>query len=361
LLKASNASQEESDIFQPHHSLYARELIEQVSNLGTDALNRLSDALNSWLKHQVVIDAAAVPTPDDLIIWSPEKAKPVMDYLAAKPMETWASSDYSLLVDYLTHSHFPAVFPMQVAQLGVHKAVLMGKVQAVTNSITEGQVSRLLAHFDDISVRTVMDIPKIHAAAMDYAEAVCCDHVTGFVESVRHQLKQTIIEHQKEVLIEGNPTLSLQSKLLDNFGDLNKDWRRIAVTETGEMVNQGVVMATPAGRKLKRIEQYRGVCPFCKKIDGVIAAVVDPDKEDKNWDTEIWAGKNNVGRSSSPYKRVGKELVLRLDAERWKLPSGLAHPHCRGVWMPVAGQSGKDEFSDWLFKFMNPDVKQDTK
>jgi hypothetical protein len=118
------------------------------------------------------------------------------------------------------------------------------------------------------------------------------------------------------------------------------------------MANQGFVSSMPDGKKLKRLEQYQGACPFCRKIDGRVVTVVDAAKNDKNWDTEIWPGKDNVGRSASPYKRVGGQLVKRTDAELWKIPAGLAHPHCRGLWLPVSGPAVQDDFSGWLFDFL---------
>jgi hypothetical protein len=64
----------------------------------------------------------------------------------------------------------------------------------------------------------------------------------------------------------------------------------------------------------------------------------------------IWAGKSNIGRSASPRKRVGNLLVEREPHEMWWIPAGLAHPHCRGRWLPVMeDQPGDDpDFGAWL-------------
>ncbi|MNC71135.1 hypothetical protein D3C75_1220200 [compost metagenome] len=78
--------------------------------------------------------------------------------------------------------------------------------------------------------------------------------------------------------------------------------------------------------------------------------MVPADHPNKNGETQIWPGKNNIGRSASPRKRVGEELVEREEHELYWLPAGLSHPHCRGRWVPVlADEPGDDvEFGDWL-------------
>jgi hypothetical protein len=138
--------------------------------------------------------------------------------------------------------------------------------------------------------------------------------------------------------------------LLDEFAVLNRDWRRIALTEAGEVANQGFIASLSPGAKVKRIEQYRGACPFCRKIDGVVMEVVPASKDDKDPDKMIWVGKNNVGRSGSPRKRVGGELVERLPEEQWWVPAGVAHPMCRGQWIKLSESRADDDpdFAEWL-------------
>lgn len=148
----------------------------------------------------------------------------------------------------------------------------------------------------------------------------------------------------------GVATSSLQTKLFDEFSTLNRDWRRIAVTEAGEAQTQGYIASLPLGTKVERVEQYANACKFCKKIHGRVAEIVSPNAPDKNPETQIWAGKNNIGRSASPRKRVGNVLVPRTEEEMWQLPAGLAHPHCRGRWVPtLQDEPGDDpDFGDWL-------------
>lgn len=121
------------------------------------------------------------------------------------------------------------------------------------------------------------------------------------------------------------------------------------MTEAGEAQTQGYIASLKPGAKVKRVEHYVNACAFCKKIDGVVATVIAPSDPDKT-ENSIWPGKNNIGRSASPRKRVGDVLVPRLPEEMWHLPAGLAHPHCRGRWVPVIDDEPGDdpEFGDFL-------------
>jgi hypothetical protein len=150
-------------------------------------------------------------------------------------------------------------------------------------------------------------------------------------------MRSVVTSHLEQAALGGSPVggSSLQTKLADEFATLNRDWRRIAITEAGEAQLQGYVASLKPGTRIKRVERYQNACSFCRGIDGKIATVVAADSPDKNPDTMVWPGKNNIGRSASPRKRVGDVLVPREPNEMWWLPAGLAHPHCRGRWVPT--------------------------
>lgn len=337
-------------IFAKHHSSYVADLIEEVYGHGTKSLNGLSQDLLSWLQERAEKKFTPIPTPDRFLIWSPEKGEKVFTYLSRKPRINWSAADYMLMVDYLVYSWFPETMPGVMADLAAKKGAIMGKIQAVHEGLTPGEAVALLSYLSKpAQVASVLSMAEVNEDIIAYGMAHCSDAVTGFTDGMRHQIKRLILDHEKGVRLGGVVrTDDLQTKLFDAFADFNRDWRRIAVTEVGEMANQGFIAGLEPGKKVKRVEQYLGACPFCLKIDGVVALVVDPRKADKNWDTEIWAGKDNVGRSASPYKRVGGALVKRSDEELWKLPAGLAHPHCRGTWISLDGPAIDDTFTLWL-------------
>lgn len=341
---------EGGDIFSKHQSSYVADLIEEVYGSGFSALNGLSSDLLGWISERANKKFSPIPTPERFLIWGPEKAEKVFAYLSRKPRINWSASDYMLMVDYLVHVWLPETLPRTVSELAVKQGAIMGKVQAVHEGLTPGEAMALLSYLSKpANVASAAALADLNTDVIAYGMEHCSDAVTGFTEGVRHQIKRLILEHEKGVRLNGVVrTEDLQTKLFDAFADFNRDWRRIALTEVGEMANQGFISGIEPGKKVKRVEQYVGACAFCHKIDGVVAVVVDPRKAGKSWDTEIWEGKNNVGRSASPYKRIGGALVKREDHELWKLPAGLAHPHCRGTWVSLDGPAVDDRFTLWL-------------
>jgi hypothetical protein len=143
---------------------------------------------------------------------------------------------------------------------------------------------------------------------------------------------------------------SLQSSLLDEFGILNRDWRRVALTEAGRNANEGYIAALPPGSRVRRVEAYEGACSFCRAINGRVFTVVDPAKKDKDGATEVWVGKTNAGRSASPRKRVDGELVERTASELWWVAAGVQHPNCRGGWALLEDKPADvaPEFAQWM-------------
>ena len=195
-------------------------------------------------------------------------------------------------------------------------------------------------------------LPDIQRQVIEFGQARCCQYVTNVTESVRGRLKAAIVGWQEQQF-QGVPSViakrDLQGTLLDNFADLNRDWRRIAITESGEAANQGLIASLPVGTMVKRIEQYHGACDYCRSIDGKVYTVVSPDKPDKDGDTEIWAGKNNYGRSGAARKRTSEGMVDRLPSELWWAPTGLVHPNCRGRLVVLGDMKVLDQrLADWI-------------
>jgi hypothetical protein len=187
-------------------------------------------------------------------------------------------------------------------------------------------------------------------ATMEYGHLRACESISGMSDSLRHRLKWTVLDHMALVESGSTPAQPLQQKLFDNFGTANLDWRRIAVTEAGEMHNQGMVASMEPGARMRRLEAYSGACPFCRRLDGRIFGVTTADDPKKDGELQIWPGKTNIGRSASPFKREGGVLVERSKDELWWPAAGTQHPHCRGQWHVEAGlpAGGDVAFQGWL-------------
>jgi hypothetical protein len=355
LHKALSMPSGDDDIFRPHESLFIRQLIEQATSKGISTLDSLKLELFSWLhasKHGAPAPKPVIP--NGMIRWSAIERKAAKAYLEGLPKELWSADDYMLLVDYLADKYLPPDFAVQQADWLAKRALIMGRVQAAIMVITEQQAALLMAEFEkkgalEASLRRI----NFHDALQSFGEAKTADYIVTLTDSVRHKMKSAILDFElgRRLGVQMDNS-SLEQKLRDNFAEHNRDWRRIALTEAGELANNAFIANVAPGQKVKRIEQYANACPFCKKWNGAVLTVIAPDAKDKDWDTQVWVGKNNIGRSASPYKRVGGELVKRDDAEMLKPSAGVFHPHCRGVWVALGSKATADEFTLWLDGFL---------
>jgi hypothetical protein len=116
---------------------------------------------------------------------------------------------------------------------------------------------------------------------------------------------------------------------MEGFGYLNRDWRRVALTETAMSAASGK-LAQVAG-----MEGWEAIwtgtpnaCPFCSRMYGRSFKIVSADKEPKDGDKEVWPGKSNIGRSVSLFTKDGRK---REKGELW-WPCIPAHPNCCCSW-----------------------------
>jgi len=229
------------------------------------------------------------------------------------------------------------------AQWLAAKAFMMGAVQAAMGTVTDPQAAVVVKHLPS-SVDKAVDefgLSKLQSSVLRYGAARCAENVRNMGDAVRHRLRTVIMAHQEGVMLGDKLATahSLQTQLFDAFGSLNRDWRRIAVTEAGENANQGLIASLAPGARVQRVERYAGACPFCRKINGVIMRVASASDETLDGDTQVWPGKTNIGRSAAPRKRVGDVLIERSAAERWWVAAGVQHPHCRGTWLSLPGMT----------------------
>ena len=347
----------DAGIWSPHESMLIRRLVELFSQRGLDRLSHVQSQILAWeagSHHQQ--SAMPVVRPGMMERWNEAELSLVRLYLESLPPAQWSLDDHMMAVDFVVQRYLPADELKTEAEWLSTRAGMMGKVQAniAASLITAASADIILAALPSTvgAATSLFSLPAMLSSTLEFARVRCAENVRAFAEDVRHRLRGTIVQHLEgqQAQVAGTPGQSLQTKLLDQFGTMNRDWRRIAVTEAGEAQTQGYIASLPPGTRVKRVEQYIGACAFCKKIDGVIATVVSPDHPDKDPHTMIWPGKNNIGRSASPRKRVGDVLVERSEDELYWLPAGLAHPHCRGRWVPVVDDEPGDdpEFGDLL-------------
>jgi len=270
------------------------------------------------------------------------------------PPDLMTLNDWSMLIDYTVQRYLPADQLNEEAEWLAVKSGLMGKAQVHMDNIDIAAAATIVEALPSTVVEavTMFNLSPAAEAIMEYGKLYGCENVQAVSDGFRHKLKKVILNHESAKLLndESSNAQTLEQALFDTFSSANRDWRRIALTEAGEMANQGVIASLPSGSKVRRMEMYRGACPFCKKIDGRIFSVADPSDEDKDGARQVWVGKTNIGRSSSPRKRSGNELVERLPSELWWVSAGVMHPHCRGQWVAMDSSAFGDdpEFASFL-------------
>lgn len=342
-------------IWLPMDSPFVARLVELFTQRGLDRLDAFRTELAAWssgARHKIG-ERIARPA-GSMERWNDAERALVKLYLEHLPPAEWTIDDHMMAVDFLYQRYLPLDDMRTEAEWLTTRAGLMGRVQANLDDLNAKQADLLLATMPSTveAAASQFAMSLAQRATMDFARVRCAENVRHLAEDARHRMRGVIAKHVETKML-GQPEVSgssLETKLLDEFAVLNRDWRRIAVTEAGNAQTIGFVASLPLGAKVKRVEQYKGACAFCRKIDGKVVEVVDPAMENKDPETMIWLGKDNIGRSASPRKRVGDLLVEREPHEMWQIPAGLVHPHCRGRWIEtIQDRPGDDPaFAEWL-------------
>lgn len=342
-------------IWNPHQSPLISRMIELFTQRGLLRLDGFRDELTAWLDGERHIGGNRPARPDgSMERWTASELKLVKLYLQTLPPDEFTLDDYMMVVDYLSQRYLPAEEMKTEAEWLAVRSNLMGRVQANMADVTATDADKLFAAMPSTveQAEQAFTMSPAQRATIQFARARGSENVVDLADSARRRMRGIVMRKvQADVL--GDQSAgpgSLQTQLLDAFGQLNRDWRRIALTEAAENQNQGYIASLAAGTKVRRLEQYAGACPFCRKIDGVVMEVVPASDPDKDGDTQVWLGKTNIGRSASPRRRQAGALIERQPEEMWWVPAGVAHPHCRGSWLPeVQDQLGDDaDFGAWV-------------
>jgi hypothetical protein len=351
---AKAVGEDPPDGWEPHANPYIRSLVEMFTKRGLMRFDGVRQELQAWLAGKMhrppTLGRPRRPSPL-MVRWSAAELDLTALYLRSLPREAFALEDWGLLVDYLVQRYLPPGDMRTEAEWFSTRTAMMGRVEAAMDGAGEAEANATVISLPpdpEIESDRVAPMTPLQQAVIDYGRARCAENVRAITEVTRHKLRQIIVDHQQAVFL-GAPAGGLESKLLDTFGTLNRDWRRIAVTEATENADQGFVASCKPGTRIRRVEKYRGACAFCRSIDGRIMTCVDPAKPEKDGENEVWVGKTNVGRSAAARKRVNGELVERDENERLWVAAGAMHPHCRGSWVKdVEGVSEDPQFEAWL-------------
>lgn len=369
----SMADPADGDIWQPLDDPTMRDLVEHWTLAGMKRLQGMRDDFLRLVKRVDGVLAKAGDTPPErppvdrlLRRWTGDELEQVKAYLEAKRPELWSFDDHMLAIEWIHQKWWPADEVRTEAQWIAAKTIYSGRVnralQATMKPIPVMALRDTWKYLPDGpgdegggGERFIISPDKTLEKLLAFGEERCAQNIVALTDKSRRAMASIILEHQKAMFTgdAAGTAQALESKLLDAFGELNRDWRRIALTETAENSCNALIASLPAGSRVRRIETYPTACPYCKKIHGTELTVADPGQA-RYLDGEkfVWVGKSNVGRSASPRKRVGGALVDRTAAERWWVPAGPVHPNCRGTWVVVSKPS------EWVSK-LPPDQQKE--
>jgi len=213
----------------------------------------------------------------------------------------------------------------EVEQSLVLRAMALGKI--LQGMPVEDQISKT---YTDLKPAVDAEVKKLTADEVyrnirDFSEVHTGELIQDISDSARRAVVSSILDAQKNRLT----ARETERKLFDTFSTLNRDWRRIAETETATNFNNGYLVAekvtSPDEFVFMRGVSGPGACTFCAThINGRIVVLLDaaPSGGDDTIEvdgtryTAIWPGKNNFGRK----------------AREWWVAAGTQHPHCRCTW-----------------------------
>lgn len=233
---------------------------------------------------------------------------------------------------------FIASYMAPVRGLAVSHVIRAYALGQVLNAV-RGRKGRVQMRVLPDSVGQVMQVfPEADERRLNLLKQHIGNEVQNVADRTRAMVQRTIIDGH--MARSGNR--SLEQQLRDTL-DATRDWRRLAISETNKASNLGyadAVLAKGSGRKVKFLA-YPNACGYCRSLDGKVLTLLEGPLVDYSefepgsdqyqelaagWDTMIWPGKSNVGRSSSPRTADGRD---REHHERWTPVIPGLHPHCR--------------------------------
>ena len=159
------------------------------------------------------------------------------------------------------------------------------------------------------------------ANSMMWTQGRSLDLANNLTTSMRHTLMQELMISKQS----GEGPGALERRLLNGFGQLNRDWRRIALTEAAFAVQNGALASVnPDEGWIATWIAAPNACPYCLAQSKKHLKVVSPETPSKDGDTMVWVGKNNWGRSAHLHTKEG---MVRTKLELY-WPCCPAHPNC---------------------------------
>lgn len=348
LYKAMAEEPDEGGIWAPHDNPWLSDICEDFTRQG----QRLISAAQNALLAALGFDSLNEPLRKASLSgqWTEKEVRAVQQRLHGKPIEAYTPDDWMLFIDFILQTRMPDGALEESADWLSWRSSLAGAMDAATQADASlPPIDALLGILTGAQAGKA-PLPKAGAEVWPWARARIGMHLTAMRDGMKHKIGLLIADHFQHRGL--SRPAKLEQGLRDAFGEMNRDWRRVAITEAGEAANLTYLSEFPDGTRVQRLEAYEGACAFCRKINGQVFTWSESERPEGDGWTHVWPGKTNVGRSASPRKRTLDGLVERTPDELWWPAAGVQHPHCRGRWLALPDESvppGVDpDFAAWL-------------
>ena len=270
-----------------------------------------------------VLSKADVLTHEGKIVYNPETGKPINK-------NDW--NDFVKVLDKFLNRKLSGAdkIVLDSKALGriLGRMVKYNKLSEVKDTLLQ-DIKYHNKTFDWISdsvknMRNIMgeELSRSEQARIQVLQQSAAQKITKVSDSLKNDIKQILIDGIKA----RKSKSQLSQDLFDRMTGHNRDFQKIADTETQNSLNNAYLLDEVSGAEegekiyFKRVEIIDGnTCPFCKKMHGKIVLWSDhplPDDKinDPIADIAIWDGKDWDGK---------KDFIA----------NGVFHPYCRGMWM----------------------------
>jgi hypothetical protein len=163
----------------------------------------------------------------------------------------------------------------------------------------------------------ILPLTPLESKAVQHASHQAADKLTEVSERHRAGIRQMILQAQRE---RWEPERLAQS-LFDMYGDQNRDWRRVALTELAFAANDAYLSGVEEGETVIGMGSTNA-CKHCKQYVIGKQFLVTHKLPKNTYEHEmkyVWAGKSNYGRRVATYQ-----------------PAIPMHPNCRCRWHRVS-------------------------
>jgi hypothetical protein len=229
-------------------------------------------------------------------------------------------------------------------------------------------IGKLIETGERIGPRRLIDVEKLPATvkqaasdfklslretkALEWSASHGAEHLMNATNDTINRVQRVLFDNIKNRKGVRELRRALEDEFFNDEKELNRNWKRVAISETNAAFNQGYLAQLKQGDWVVGFS-LPDACDFCATyIDGKIYPVIESGNKSLDysgldesspeykrlawlWENTVWQNKDNFGRSFSRRKRMVTEdgniednLLERKHHELWRVCIP-AHPFCR--------------------------------